>query len=133
MPKQIFKTLELTTLLVALDHLEEYGPPAALADLYAAPGEGVYLKYVPDAHAAALAGRLPHARVAFKVPGTRGRSREVRHVFNRAAVLHLLKFCFPDEPDFGPYLRTLSSVGEKYWKVLDADGEPIPRPKRGKA
>ena len=31
MPKQIFRTLELTTLLVAFDHLEEYGPPAALA------------------------------------------------------------------------------------------------------
>jgi len=129
-PKQIFKTLELTTLLVAFDHLEEYGPPAAVRNPYDAPDECVYLKYVPDEHAAALAERLPHADVAFKVPGAAGHSRQVRKVFSKAAILHILKFSFPTEPDFASHMRVLSTVGEEYWKVLDSDGEPIKRPKK---
>ena len=129
--KQIFKTLELTTLLVAFDHLEEYGPPAAIADPYTAPAECVYLKYVPDAHAAALAERLPHASVSFKVPDSKTR-REVRKVYNKAAILHILTFAFPTEPDFAPFMRQLSSIDPKYWKVLGANGEPIARPKKRK-
>lgn len=133
MPKQIFRTLELTTLLVAFDHLEEYGPPAALPDPYAAPGECVYLKYVPDAHAAALAERLSHADVAFKIPGGVGKSRQVRKVFSKAAILHVLKFSFPTGEDFAPFVRDLSTVNYKYWKLLDANGEPIYRkPNKGK-
>lgn len=127
--KQVLKTLELTTLLVALDHLEEYGPGTAVADPYEKPAECVYLTYIGDEHAAALAERVPHRNVTFSVPGTRGHHRIVRKVFNKAAILHLMRFSFPTGDDFAPFVRGLDTVDRKYWTVLDADGKPIPRPK----
>jgi hypothetical protein len=132
MPKHVLKNLELTTLLVALDHLEEYGPSAALPDPYESPGGCVYLTYIAEPLAEALAARLPHADVAFRIPGGTGRSRQVRKVYNKAAILHLMRFSFPTGDDFAPFVRGLETVDRRYWRVLGADGEPI-QPPRGKA
>jgi hypothetical protein len=129
--KQVLKTLELTTLLVALDHLEEYGPSMAVPDPYEKPGECAYLTYIGDAHSAALAERLPHLNVAFKVPGAAGRSKQVRKVYSKAAILHLMRFSFPTGEDFVSFVRGLETVDRRYWRVLDAGGKPI-QPPRGK-
>jgi hypothetical protein len=128
MAKRVLKTLELTTLLVALDHLEEYGPSAAVPDPYEVPGECVYLAYLGDAHAAALAERLPYRNVKFSVPTTSG---IVRKVYRKAAILHLMRFSFPNSEEFVPFVRGLDTVDRKYWIVMGANGKPIPRP-RGK-
>ena len=134
MPKHVLKSLELTTWLVALDHLEEHGPSAAVPDPYEVPGECVYLTYIGDAHAAALAERVPHADVLFYTPSVGQRRKVVRKVFNKAAILHLMRFSFPTGEDFAPFIRGLDRVDQKYWKVLDAEGKPIPRPQgKGKS
>jgi hypothetical protein len=132
MSKHVLRSLELTTLLVGLDHLEEYGPSAVVPDPYAVPAECVYITYIGEAQAEALAARLPHLNVAFRVPGGAGKSRQVRKVFNKAAILHLMKFAFPTGDEYAPFLRGLETVDRQYWKVLDAEGKPIPRP-RGKS
>jgi hypothetical protein len=125
----VLKTLDLTTWLVALDHLEEHGPSAAVPDPYEVPGECVYLGYLGDAHAAALAERLPYRNVKFHVPSRTG--LVIRKVYRKAAVLHLMRFSFPNSEDFVPFVRGLDTVDRKYWTVMGADGKPIPRP-RGK-
>lgn len=130
-PKHVLKSLELTTLLVALDHLEEYGPGAALPDPYEKPGACVYLAYVGEKQLAALAERLPHADVLFSTPGAGERRKVARKVFNKAAIFHLMRFSFPTGDEFAPFVRGLDTVDRKYWTVTDAAGKPIPRP-RGK-
>jgi hypothetical protein len=130
-PKHALKSLELTTLLVALDHLEEYGPGAALPDPYEHPGECVYLAYTGEEQLAALAGRLPHADVLFSTPGAGEHRKVARKVFNKAAILHLMRFSFPTGDEFAPFVRGLDTVDRKYWTVMDAAGKPGPRP-RGK-
>ena len=129
MPKHVLKSLELTTLLVALDHLEEYGPSAAVPDPYETPGACVYITYIGDAHAKALAARVPYRNVKFSVPTTAG---VVRRVYCKAAILHLMRFAFPKSEEFVPFVRGLDTVDRKYWTVMDAEGQPIPRP-RGKS
>jgi hypothetical protein len=131
MPKHVLKSLELTTWLVGLDHLEEHGPSATVADPYEKPGECVYLTYTGDAHAEALAERVVHVNVTFRIPGATGRSKVVRKVYCKAAILHLMRFSFPKGEDFAPFVRGLDTVDRRYWNVLDAEGKPIPRP-RGK-
>jgi hypothetical protein len=131
-PKHVLKSLEFTTWLVALDHLEEHGPNATVPDPYEVPGECAYLTYIGDEHAAALAGRVQHLNVAFKIPGATGRTRQVRKVYNRAAILHLMRFSFPTGEDFASFVRGLETVDRRYWRVLDAKGEPI-QPPRGKS
>lgn len=130
--KQVLKSLELTTLLVALDHLEEYGPGMAVPDPYEKPAECVYLTYVGEAQAEALANRVPHHNVTFHVPGGAGKNRVVRRVYSKAAITHVLKFCFPRSRAFVPFVRSLKTVAPEYWRVLDADGKPTPRPKKDK-
>lgn len=124
MPKHVLKSLDLTTLLVALDHVEEHGPPTALPDPETSPGECVYLAYIGEAHAAALAARLPHADVLFRTPGAGARSKVVRKVYNKAAILHILRFCFPNGDEFQPFVRELSRVDRKYWRVLQPGEDP---------
>jgi hypothetical protein len=130
--KHVLKTLDLTTLLVALDHLEEYGPSMALSDPYSAPGECVYLTYIGEAQAAALTARLPYADVRFRLPGPAEHGKVVRKVFSKPAILHVIRFAFPTSQEFVPFVRELATVKQKYWRVLTATGEPI-RPPRGKS
>jgi hypothetical protein len=129
----VLKTLELTTLLVALDHLEEYGPGMAVADPYEKPGECVYLKYIGDAQLKALTDRLPHIRVRFSLPG-RGRGNTTRNpvrvVFSKPAIIHVLQFSFPRSKAYVAFVRDLKSVDESYWKVVDAKGKPVKRPSK---
>lgn len=127
MAKRVLKTLDLTTLLVALDHLEEHGPAGTVPDPYGRPAECVYLAYTGDAHLAALTARLPHVSVLFRTPANGPRSKVVRPVFDKSAVLYALRFSFPNEQDFIPFVRELATVDAKHWKVLDANGSPIPR------
>jgi hypothetical protein len=124
MPKQVLKTLDLTTLLVALDHVEEFGPAAVRPDPDAKPAECAYLTYIGDDQLAALAARLPHLDVRFKTPGAAGRSMVVRKVFSKPAVWHVLRFAFPDEREFAPFVRDLGSVDRKYWRVQPAKPDP---------
>jgi hypothetical protein len=126
--KQVLKTLELTTLLVALDHLEEYGPGMAVPDPYEKPEECVYLKFIGEEHLKALINRLPYVRVKFNLPGS---GSVIRHVFSRAAVMHLMEFSFPNTDAYRPFVRDLKSVDEKYWRVVDAEGNSVKRPKKG--
>lgn len=130
--KHVLKSLELTTLLVALDHLEEYGPSAALPDPYEKPGECVYLAYIGDAQLAALVARLPHADVLFRTPADGPQSKVVRKVFSKPAILHVLRFSFPTGEDFIAFVRDLGSVNQKRWSILDAEGKPIRRVRKGK-
>lgn len=125
--KQVLKTLELTTLLVALDHLEEYGPSAVVADPYEKPAECVYLAYIGEAQLAALTARIPHVKVRFYMPT--GPSI-IRDVFNKAAIMHLMQFSFPRSKAYLPFVRALKSVPERYWRLVDADEKTIPRPKK---
>jgi hypothetical protein len=120
MPKHALKTLDLPTLLVALDHGEEFGPAAARPDPDANPSECAYLTYIGDAQLAALAARLPHVEVLFKTPGAAGRNQVVRKVFSKPAVWHVLRFVFRDEQEFAPFVRDLGSVDRKYWRVQPA-------------
>jgi hypothetical protein len=124
MPKHILKTLDLTTLLVALDHVEEFGPAATRPDPDADPGGCAYLAYIGDAQLAALAARLPHAEVLFRTPGAAGRNKVVRKVFSKPAVWHVLRFAYPDEQVFAPFVRDLASVDRKYWRVQTAAQDP---------
>jgi hypothetical protein len=130
--KHVLKTLELTTLLVALDHLEEYGPGMAVADPYEKPEECVYLKFVGDEQLKALTNRLPYVSVRFHSPGSAGERNPIRAVFSKAAILHVLQFSFPNSDEYLPFLRDLSSVDEQYWRVLDSAGKPIRRPSKDK-
>ncbi|MBN9119695.1 MAG: hypothetical protein J0I06_11155 [Planctomycetes bacterium] len=132
MSKQVLRNLELTTLLVALDHLEEYGPSAALPDPYQTPGECVYLAYIGEALLAALAARLPYADVLFRTPADGPRSKVVRKVFCKSAILHVLRFSFPIGEEFVPFVRDLGTVNQKRWSVLDAEGKPVRRARKGK-
>jgi hypothetical protein len=118
MSERTLRGVDPTALAVALDHLEEHGPSAALPDPKTHASECVYLKYAGEALLRALAARLPHADVRFKTMGGQGRGMVVRKVFSKAAMLHLLRFLFPDDEDFAPYVRDLASVDRKYWKVL---------------
>lgn len=131
-PKHVLKTLDLTTLLVALDHLEEYGPSATVADPYVSPSECVYIVYIGETQAAALATRLPHLEVVFRLPGVAKQGRVVRKVFSKSAVTHVMQFAFPTSPGYAPFVRELASVKQKYWRVLNAAGAPI-QPPRGKS
>lgn len=132
MAKQVLKSLDLTTLLVALDHHDEYGPPAATPDPYADPAACVYLTYAGEQQAAALAQRLPHVEVLFITPGVGDRRKIVRKVFGKPAIEYVLRFSFAKSKEFLPFVRDLGRIDRKYWKVLDASGEPIPRPKPDK-
>jgi hypothetical protein len=123
-PKHILKSLDMTTLLVALDHLEEYGPSTAVPDLEASPGEAAYLTYIGEEQIAAIAARLPHADVRFKVPGRAGKTKVVRKLFNKAALIHVLKFAYPNGPDFLPFVRSLDTVDKQYWRVLPPNSDP---------
>ena len=117
MAKQSLRTVDVTALLVALDHLEEKGPATAVPDPNTAPAECVYLKYVGAEQAEALASRLPHVHVLFRTPGGSGNNKEVRRVFSKAAILHVLRLVFPADQDFAPFVRDLASVNPKYWRV----------------
>jgi hypothetical protein len=130
--KRILTTLELTTLLVALDHLEEYGPDMSVPDAYEKPGECVYLKFIGEAHLKALTDRVPHLDVRFNLPGNSGERNPIRAVFSKAAILHVLQFCFPQSNEYRPFVRDLKSVDERYWRVLGSDGKPIKRPPKDK-
>jgi hypothetical protein len=124
-PKQILRTLELTTLLVALDHAEEHGPGLLVPDPLNAPAECVYLAYIGADQARALAERVPHANVLFKVPGGAGKSKIVRQVYSKPVIMHVLRFAYPNSQDFVPFVRELASVKQKYWRVLDVAGVPV--------
>ncbi len=97
MAKQILKHLDLTTLAVALDHLEENGA-AACPDPLSAPGECVYLRYIGPDQLATLAARLPHVEVVFRTVAAPPRNKVVRKVFSKPAILHLLRFPVPGRP-----------------------------------
>ena len=129
MPKHVLKTLDLTTLLVALDHREEYGASATVPDPYVSPSECVYVTYIGEAQAAALAERLPHIEVVFRLPGVAKRGRVVRKIFSKSAVTHVMQFAFPTSPDYAPFVRDLAAVKQKYWRVIDADGKPVQPPR----
>jgi hypothetical protein len=116
--KRVLTTLDLTTLLVALDHVEEFGPFSTVPDPQSAPRECIYLKYIPDDRVAALAARLPHVDVLFRTPAGSGRNKVVRKVFSKAAILHVLRFAFPTRKRFTECFRDLGSVNQKYWRVL---------------
>jgi hypothetical protein len=118
MPKQTLRNLGTDALAVALDHLEENGPSAALPDPNVSPGDCVYLKLARPDQIETLAARLPHANVRFKTMGSKGRHFAMRKVFSKAAILHILRLLFPTDQDFMPYLRDLGSVDHKYWKVM---------------
>jgi len=120
MPKHVLKTLDQTALLIALDHAEEFGLDAVRSDPDANPDACVYLAYIGDEQLHALAARLPHVEVLFRMPGSAGRNRVFRKVFSGPAVWHVLRFAFPDEGQFAPFVRDLGSVDRKYWRVLPA-------------
>jgi hypothetical protein len=128
--KQVLRALDLTTLLVALDHLEEHGPPPAVPDPYAAPAECVYLAHVGADHLAALTARLPHATVLFRTPADGPKGKVVRPVFDKAALLYVLRFCFSKGNEFAPFVRDLRPINPRRWSVLDADGNTVRRPKK---
>lgn len=123
MPKQTLKVLDLTTLLVALDHVEEYGPAAVCPDPNTNPTECVYLTYIGSAQLAALTARLPHVEVLFKTPGGAGRNKILRNVFSKPTILHVLRFAFSDERAFIPFVRDLESIDRKYWRVQPGEQE----------
>lgn len=123
MPKHSLKSLDLTTLLVALDHVEEHGPGGVTPDLENHPEECVYLKYVGDEQAEAFADRLPHLNVLFRTLGGAGRSKVIRKVFHKPSILHVLRFTFETDDDFLPFVRDLGSVHRKYWRPLKPDEE----------
>lgn len=127
--KQVLKSLELTTLLVALDHLEEYGPSMAIADPYEKPAECVYLKFIGDAQLKALTDRIPYRNVRFNTFS----GKVVRQVFNKAAIVHLMEFSFPQSKAYKAFIHDLKSINETYWHVLDAEGKTIKRPRKEKA
>lgn len=127
--KQVLRNWELTTLLVALDHLEEYGPSAAIADPYESPAECAYLTYIGDAQLAALVARLPYRHVRFLTPSAGAAGKVVRTVFNKQALFHVIRFSFPKNTKALVFVRGLESVDRKYWTVLDAAGNPIKRPR----
>ena len=131
MAKHVLKTLDLTTLLVALDHFEEYGPGAAAPDPYARPAECVYLAYIGGAHLAAMTARLPHVSVLFRTPADGPRGKVVRPVFDKIAALYVLQFCFPNSDEFTAFVRDLGPINPRRWSVLDAGGKSVPRPKPG--
>ena len=131
--KQVLKTLDLTALLVALDHLEEYGPNVTVPLPYARPAECVYLAYIHNAHLAALAARLPHVMVLFRTPADGPRNKVVRPVFDKTAVLYVLQFCFPGSTEFAAFVRDLGPISPRRWAALDAEGKSIPRPRPAKA
>lgn len=133
MAKQVLKSLDLTTLLVALDHLEEHGPPVAAPEPYANAAGCVYLAYIGEAHLAALTGRLPHASVLFRTMASGPKSKVVRPVFDKTAILYLMRFCFPTSNAFAQFVRDLGPINPQRWSVLDADGKPVPRPRPAKA
>lgn len=118
MPSHVLKTLDLTTLRVALDHLEEFGPAATWPDPEADPAGCVYLAYVGEEQLAVLAARLPHVEVLFRTPADPPRNKVVRKVFARPAVLHVLRFALPDEREFDPFVRDLAGVNRRHWRVL---------------
>jgi hypothetical protein len=131
--KQVLKALDLTTLLVALDHFEEHGPPAAGPEPYARPAECVYLAYIGEPHLEALTARLPHATVLFRTPADGPRGKVVRPVFDKAAALYVLRFCFPGDDGFLAFVRDLAPINPRRWAVLDAAGKPVPRPRPPKS
>ncbi|MBA4189087.1 MAG: hypothetical protein C0467_13900 [Planctomycetaceae bacterium] len=131
MAKRGLRTLDLTTLLVALDHVEEHGPGATQPDPKSAPGECVYLRYVGDPHASHFASRLPHVDVLFRVPGGAGQTKIIRKVYSKAAILHVLRFVLPTEEDYSPLFRDLATVKKIYWRVLAPSEDPM-KAKRGK-
>lgn len=121
MAKQVLKTLDLTTLLVALDHLDDYGPNATAPDPESLPDECVYLTHIGETHVAALAQRLLHIDVFFPEAGV------VRKVFHKQAIFHVFQFAFPNGPDFTLFVRDLASLNKRYWRLLDAAGKPVRR------
>ena len=120
MAKQTLRDLEVAALAVALDHLEEHGPPAVVPDPAAGPGEYVYLTYIGADQAAALAARLPHVDVLFRTPAGSGKNKVVRKVYDKAAIMHVLRQVFPADQDFTPFVRDLARVNRKYWRVQPA-------------
>ena len=126
MPKRILRDIEMATLLVALDHLEEHGPGLAAPDPGADPAGSAYLTYIGEEHASAIAARVAFAEVRFRVPGEAGKSVIVRKVYRKDALVHLLRFCFPNGPDFMPFVRSLDRIDHKYWRVLSIAGVPVP-------
>jgi hypothetical protein len=130
MPKHSLKALDLTTLLVALDHVEEFGPAAVLPDPATNPANCVYLTYIGDSQLETLAARLPHVYVQFKTPGAAGRNKVVRKVFSKPAIWHVLRFAFPDEREFASFVRDLESVDRKYWRLLTDGQVPAKRGQR---
>lgn len=133
MARQILKTLDLTALLVALDHFEEHGPPAVTPDPYAGTAGCVYLAYIGDEHLHALTTRLPHATVRFRTMATGPRAVVDRPVFDRAAVLYVLRFCFPGDDSFLEFVRDLAPINPRRWSLLDAAGKTVPRPRPPKS
>jgi hypothetical protein len=119
MAKRVLKNLDLTTLLVALDHLEEFGPAAEVPNPRTNPDDCVFLKYIGPAQLDALASRLPHVEVML-YPRTH---KIYRKVFSRPAIWHVLRFVFGDEKVFAPSvcsLKEFSQVGEwwRTWKLV---------------
>lgn len=129
MAKQVLKALDLTTLLVALDHLEEHGPPVAAPEPYTNAAECVYLAYIGEAHLAALTGRLPHVSVLFRTPADGPKGKVIRPVFDKTAITYLMRFCFPKSNAFAKFVRDLGPINPRRWSALDADGNTVPRPK----
>jgi hypothetical protein len=121
--KQVLRTLELTTLLVALDHAEEHGPGLLVPDPLKAPVECVYLTYIGEEQAKALADRVPHANVLFRLPG--GTGKVVRKIYSKPVIRHVLGFAFPNGKEFAPFVRVLATVKPRYWRVLDVAGVPV--------
>jgi hypothetical protein len=124
MPKHTLRNLDLTTLSIALDHVEEHGPATATPDPDTIPTECVYLKFIGDAPLNLLAARLPYRNILLHTLAGAGQNKVIKKVFSKPAILHVLRFIFPSDDDFTPFVRDLGSVPRKYWRSLDTDEDP---------
>jgi hypothetical protein len=111
--------IDVVDLAVALDSAEDAG----LTDLPAPDPDGhpencVYLRRANKEVAALFANRLPHTSVQFHTMGGAGRSKVVRLVYHKAAILHVFHFLQLPAILLARYTRALNTVDRKYWKVV---------------
>jgi hypothetical protein len=117
MAKQVLKSLDLTSLAVALDRAEEAGLNATAPAPDQDPGNAVYLKYPGPGVVELVAGRLAHVTIQLRTPAGAGKNKKILPVFHKPAIDHVLGFLMTAEEVAG-CMRGLDRVNHKYWKVL---------------
>jgi hypothetical protein len=118
MAKRVLRSVDPDALAIALDDAEERGLGLIVPEPEKAPEDCVYLEFAGPAQLELLASRLPTVEVQLRTMGGAGRSKVVRKVFHKAAVLHVLRFVFASDDDFEPMMRALDTVDRKDWKVV---------------